>query len=106
MRFTRRLKHVMLMSCIGFVHRTERTDFKREPCKVCSLNGWSAQLLENSQQINTFQLINTQVGTVYKFRTSSPEMTTLWLESLRRDGRSKSATNLNRPIPVNLMTFE
>lgn len=63
-------------------------------------------MLENPQQMNTFQLISTQLGTVYKFRTSTPDMCARWLESLRRDGRSKSATSLDRQLPVNLMTFE
>jgi len=83
---------------------TERSDFKREPCKVCSLDGWSAQLIDNSQQMNTFQLINTSLGTVYKFRTGSANMTAHWLESLRRD--KTQLGNTKKQLPINLMTFE
>lgn len=76
---------------------------------MCSLDGWSAQLLDNPQQMNTFQLVNTQIGTVYKFRTGSPSMTTHWLDSLRRDTlltTPKPSNNIEKQLPVNLMTFE
>lgn len=88
--------------------RTERTDFKREPCKVCSLDGWSAQLMENTPQMNTFQLINTTLGTVYKFRTGSAKMTALWLESLQRFGigGQSDSVSTEKQLPINLMTFE
>lgn len=99
-----------------FCGSSERSDFKREPCKVCALDGWSAQQLLDShapQQVNTFQLINTKLGTVYKFRTSTPELSAQWLEALRREGRSRSVGQLSHggeataaPQPVNLMTFE
>lgn len=86
---------------------TERSDFKREPCKVSSLDGWSAQLMDNSQQMNAFQLINTSLGTVYKFRTGSANMTALWLESLGQGKSDKTQLgNTKKQLPINLMTFE
>lgn len=86
---------------------TERSDFKREPCKVCSLDGWSAQLIDQTgQQMNTFQLINTQLGTVYKFRTGSPNMTVQWLDALRRRSGTDTSTMDTHLPAVNLMTFE
>lgn len=87
---------------LNFYHfRSERSDFKREPCKVSSLDGWTVELTENSSQTNTFQLINSAVGTVYKFRCSSHDLTIAWLKALQK---------ITRPyvekLPTNLMTFE
>ncbi|KAG5675884.1 hypothetical protein PVAND_005749 [Polypedilum vanderplanki] len=81
---------------------SERSDFKREPCKVVSLiDGWTVELTDNSSQTNTFQLINSSIGTVYKFRCSSHELTIAWLKALQK---------VTRPyvekLPTNLMTFE
>lgn len=79
--------------------RSERSDFKREPCKVVSiLDGWTVELTDNSSQTNTFQLMNGSVGTVYKFRCSSHELTIAWLKALQKITRP--------PLPTNLMTFE
>lgn len=81
--------------------RSERSDFKREPCKVSSLEGWTVELTENSSQTNTFQLMNSGIGTVYKFRCSSHDLTIAWLKALQK---------ITRPcvekLPTNLMTFE
>lgn len=81
--------------------RSERSDFKREPCKVSSLDGWTVELTDNSSQTNTFQLMNSGVQTVYKFRCSSHELTIAWLKALQK---------ITRPyvekLPTNLMTFE
>ncbi|KAL7040565.1 hypothetical protein ACKWTF_000449 [Chironomus riparius] len=81
---------------------SERSDFKREPCKVVSLvEGWTVELTDNSSQTNTFQLMNSSIGTVYKFRCSSHDLTIAWLKALQK---------VTRPyvekLPTNLMTFE
>lgn len=90
-----------------FVSRTSRNDFKREPCKMFFLDGWTVQLMENPQQVNTFQLVNSQLGTVYKFRTGSPQMTSLWLTSLRRIANAmQHHQHEEKKLPVNLMSFE
>lgn len=99
----------IIILCFNNKHSfsTERNDFKREPCKVFSLDGWSAQLIDQTgQQMNTFQLINTQLGTVYKFRTNSPNMTVQWLDSLRRRSGTDTSTMDTHLPAVNLMTFE
>ncbi|XP_059620242.1 ras-specific guanine nucleotide-releasing factor RalGPS1 isoform X2 [Phlebotomus argentipes] len=80
----------------------ERGDFKREPCKVCPLDGWRAEQVDNIQQANTFQLVNVSTSTIYKFRTSSPKLTTMWLESLERIAQQSA----EKQLPVNLMSFE
>jgi Ras-specific guanine nucleotide-releasing factor RalGPS len=81
----------------------ERSDYKREPCKVCSLEGWSAEAIEHSQQSNTFQLTNMEMGTAYKFRTGSAEMSRQWLKAIRR---ISSTTEHHQRVPANLMSFE
>lgn len=79
--------------------RSNRSDFKREPCKVVSiLDGWTVELTDNSSQTNTFQLMNASIGTVYKFRCSSHDLTIAWLKALQKITRP--------PLPTNLMTFE
>lgn len=88
-------------------NRTSRSDFKREPCKMCFLDGWSVQVVDNPQQVNTFQLANSQLGTIYKFRTGSTQMTSLWLTSLRRIANAMAQHQQEeRALPVNLMSFE
>lgn len=92
------IKYLFLFSYF----RSERSDFKREPCKVVSLlDGWSVELTDNSSQTNTFQLMNSSAGTVYKFRCSSHDLTIAWLKALQK---------VTRPyvekLPTNLMTFE
>ncbi|XP_063696062.1 ras-specific guanine nucleotide-releasing factor RalGPS2-like [Culicoides brevitarsis] len=92
----------------------ERSDFKREPSKIRSLEGWRATSVENTQQGNTFQLINQDLGHIYKFRTSSSEMTSLWLKALQgnnNDQEKQTAGNGTRQVnskygSANLMTFE
>lgn len=83
---------------------SERSDFKREPCKVCPLEGWFAQVLDNPKHKNTFQLYHRTLGTIYKFRTDSPQATQLWCSTI-----CKLALQQNRvpkSLPINLMSFE
>ncbi|XP_016988825.1 ras-specific guanine nucleotide-releasing factor RalGPS1 isoform X2 [Drosophila rhopaloa] len=81
---------------------SERSDFKREPCKVCPLDGWYAHVSDNTKHKNTFELSHRSSGTVYRFRTDSPQMTHLWSNAI-----CKLATmRVPRPLPTNLMSFE
>lgn len=74
---------------------------------MCFLDGWSVQLMDNPQQVNTFQLVNAQLGTMYKFRTGSTQMTSLWVTSLRRIASAmQQHQHEEKAIPVNLMSFE
>ncbi|ALC41220.1 CG5522 [Drosophila busckii] len=81
---------------------SERGDFKREPCKVCPLEGWYAQVSDNPKHKNTFELYHRQLGTVYKFRTDSPQMTHLWTNAICK----LASTRVPKPLPANLMSFE
>ncbi|XP_037956797.1 ras-specific guanine nucleotide-releasing factor RalGPS1 isoform X2 [Teleopsis dalmanni] len=82
---------------------SSRIDFKREPCKVCPLDGWYAHIIDNPKHKNTFELYNSAIGTVYKFRTDSPQATQMWTNAI-----CKLASERNVPIPMttNLMSFE
>nr|NP_725613.1 Ral GEF with PH domain and SH3 binding motif, isoform A [Drosophila melanogaster]NP_725614.1 Ral GEF with PH domain and SH3 binding motif, isoform B [Drosophila melanogaster]NP_725615.1 Ral GEF with PH domain and SH3 binding motif, isoform E [Drosophila melanogaster]AAF57952.1 Ral GEF with PH domain and SH3 binding motif, isoform B [Drosophila melanogaster]AAM70887.1 Ral GEF with PH domain and SH3 binding motif, isoform A [Drosophila melanogaster]AAM70888.1 Ral GEF with PH domain and SH3 bi len=81
---------------------SERNDFKREPCKVCPLDGWYAHVSDNTKHKNTFELCHRTLGTVYRFRTDSPQMTHLWSNAI-----CKLATmRVPKPLPTNLMSFE
>ncbi|XP_037714683.1 ras-specific guanine nucleotide-releasing factor RalGPS2 isoform X2 [Drosophila subpulchrella] len=81
---------------------SERSDFKREPCKVCALDGWYAHVSDNTKHKNTFELCHRSKGTVYRFRTDSPQMTHLWSNAI-----CKLATmRVPKPLPTNLMSFE
>lgn len=85
--------------------RNERTDFKREPCKVCPLDGWHVEQLEGQQHANSFQLINVSLNTVYKFRTSTTIQASVWVDVLHHIITVHQNAE-PRPIPVNLMSFE
>ncbi|XP_017961703.1 ras-specific guanine nucleotide-releasing factor RalGPS1 isoform X1 [Drosophila navojoa] len=81
---------------------SERGDFKREPCKVCPLEGWSAHVIDNTKHKNSFELYHRTLGTVYKFRADSPQMTHLWTNAICK----LASTRVPKPLPANLMSFE
>ncbi|KPU76820.1 uncharacterized protein Dana_GF11409, isoform B [Drosophila ananassae] len=81
---------------------SERNDFKREPCKVCPLDGWYAHVSDNSKHKNTFELCHRSLGTVYRFRTDSPQMSHLWSNAICKLANLRAP----KPLPANLMSFE
>ncbi|KAH8284620.1 hypothetical protein KR018_008217 [Drosophila ironensis] len=81
---------------------SERNDFKREPCKVCPLDGWYAHVSDNTKHKNTFELCHRTLGTVYRFRTDSPQMTHLWSNAICKLANMR----VPKPLPANLMSFE
>ncbi|XP_017125189.1 ras-specific guanine nucleotide-releasing factor RalGPS1 isoform X2 [Drosophila elegans] len=81
---------------------SERSDFKREPCKVCPLDGWYAHVSDNTKHKNTFELCHRTLGTVYRFRTDSPQMTHLWSNAICKLANMR----VPKPLPTNLMSFE
>ncbi|XP_059225576.1 ras-specific guanine nucleotide-releasing factor RalGPS1 isoform X2 [Stomoxys calcitrans] len=83
---------------------SERSDFKREPCKVCPLEGWFAQVVINPKHKNTFELYHRSLGTIYKFRTDSPQATQLWCSTICKIALQQNRTP--KALPVNLMSFE
>ncbi|XP_021700115.1 ras-specific guanine nucleotide-releasing factor RalGPS2 isoform X2 [Aedes aegypti] len=83
---------------------TERCDYKREPSKICTLEGWNVETKDDAQS-DTFQLVNHQHGHIYKFRTGSSDITLLWLSALNKV-ISQFAPDIPSKPPVNLMSFE
>ncbi|XP_065367681.1 ras-specific guanine nucleotide-releasing factor RalGPS1 isoform X2 [Calliphora vicina] len=83
---------------------SERNDFKREPCKVCPLEGWFAQVIDNPKHKNTFELYHRTLGTIYKFRTDSPQTTQLWCSTICKLALQQHRTP--QTLPINLMSFE
>lgn len=83
---------------------TERSDFKREPSKICSLEGWSIKMKDDFRS-DTFQLVNHQHGHVYNFRANSPEIATHWLNTLN-EVISQIGPEDQAKTPINLMSFE
>lgn len=83
---------------------SERSDFKREPCKVCPLEGWYAHVVDNPKHKNTFELYHQTLGTIYKFRTDSQQATHLWTNMICKLAAQR---NVPKPLPpINLMSFE
>ncbi|KAL0280537.1 UNVERIFIED_CONTAM: hypothetical protein PYX00_001799 [Menopon gallinae] len=80
----------------------ERSDFKREPCKMVPVSGWTACLTENPLQPDLFQLADHQRGNVYKFRTGSRASTLQWCKQIQRIASGVP----EKPLPANLMSFE
>lgn len=83
---------------------SERNDFKREPCKVCPLEGWFAHVIDNPKHKNTFELYHRTLGTIYKFRTDSWQTTQLWCSTICKLSLQQHRTP--KALPVNLMSFE
>ncbi|XP_073846413.1 ral GEF with PH domain and SH3 binding motif [Musca autumnalis] len=84
---------------------SDRSDFKREPCKVCPLEGWYAQVVINPKHKNTFELYHRALGTIYKFRTDSPQATQLWCSTICKIALQQN-NKTQKSVPVNLMSFE
>jgi len=81
-----------------------RNDFKTEPCKLTSIEGWLVMVPENSHsqetEITSFQLADPVMRNVYRFRDGQD--TSSWVYHLTRATRGlKSKTP-----PTNLMSFE
>ncbi|XP_055644466.1 ras-specific guanine nucleotide-releasing factor RalGPS1 isoform X2 [Toxorhynchites rutilus septentrionalis] len=83
---------------------SERRDYKREPSKICTLEGWNVELIDEASS-NTFKLVNHQLGHIYKFRASSADLTSQWLIALNKVITQIAPEFPKRP-PQNLMSFE
>ncbi|XP_053694840.1 ras-specific guanine nucleotide-releasing factor RalGPS2 isoform X2 [Sabethes cyaneus] len=82
----------------------ERSDYKREPSKICNLEGWHVEAKDIGQS-ETFQLVNQQLGHIYKFRTGSTTLNALWLKALSTVISQLTPEIADKP-QVNLMSFE
>jgi len=80
-----------------------RNDFKSEPCKLSTVDGWLVMVPEGQHldaEVNSFQLADPVMRNVYRFRDGAD--TSSWVYHLTRATRGlKSKTP-----PTNLMSFE
>ncbi|XP_055541462.1 ras-specific guanine nucleotide-releasing factor RalGPS1 [Wyeomyia smithii] len=83
---------------------TERSDYKREPAKICNLEGWHVEM-KDTAQCDAFHLVNQQFGHIYKFRTGSTALNALWVKALNAVISQFTIKIVDKP-PVNLMSFE
>lgn len=79
---------------------TSRSDFRDEKCKVLTLDGWVARIVDGDSA-DVFQLVNHRTGTLYKFKTLSQTNAMMWVQVIE-DITNKIVT----PLPANLMSFE
>ncbi|XP_071447008.1 ras-specific guanine nucleotide-releasing factor RalGPS1 isoform X2 [Hetaerina americana] len=80
----------------------DRSDYKRDPCKMVSVVGWLVFLCDIPLQPDLFQLTDPVRGNVYKFRAGTKSAAVQWYRSLQQAITGK----LEKPPPVNLMSFE
>jgi len=80
---------------------TQRSDFKREPCKMVSLVGCRVLLGDNSLHPDLFQIIDHQRGNIYKFKAGTQNMAERWFRHIQQAAKCEQP-----PLPTNLMSFE
>ncbi|PSN39770.1 hypothetical protein C0J52_18554, partial [Blattella germanica] len=82
--------------------KSDRSDFKQEPCKMVPVGGWSVFLSDNPFQPDLFQLTDPNRGNVYKYRAGSKASAQQWCRHLQQ-----AACGIKeKPLPANLMSFE
>nr|XP_015833974.1 PREDICTED: ras-specific guanine nucleotide-releasing factor RalGPS1 isoform X2 [Tribolium castaneum] len=79
----------------------QRSDFKREPCKLVPLMGCQIILGDNSVQQDCFQIIDHHRGNIYKYRAGTKSLAEKWCRHLQQ-----AANGEQTPLPSNLMSFE
>ncbi|XP_066152432.1 ras-specific guanine nucleotide-releasing factor RalGPS2 isoform X2 [Euwallacea fornicatus] len=79
----------------------QRSDFKREPCKIVSLTDCQVFYCDATLHQDTFQLIDHSRGNVYKFRVGTKVLADKWCRLLQQ-----AANGDPTPLPSNLMSFE
>ena len=81
----------------------ERKDYKSDPCKYHSISGWLVMIPDSSLMDScSFQLTDPVQKSVYKFRTSSEDITQIWIRSLQDGALAKTFAVYN----TNLISFE
>merc|ERR1712059_243722 len=81
----------------------ERRDFKSEPCKLVTVEGWLVMLPDTTQEVdfNSFQLADPVMRNVYRFRDSGAGRAS-WVYHLTRATRGQ----MRMTPPTNLISFE
>ena len=81
----------------------DRRDFKSEPYKLATVEGWLVILPEIQQESDTsFQLADPVMRNVYRFRDSSGTDRAAWVYHLNRATRGLKS----KSPPTNLISFE
>ncbi len=92
----------------------ERRDFRAEPCKCHSLDGWAVMVPDSGLGATdelSFQLADPSHRTVvYRFRAPSPELAAVWVRCLHEAANAAAAAAAaereRRQPPANLISFE
>lgn len=79
----------------------ERRDFKSEPCKLATVEGWMVMLPEKLVDSSSFQLADPVMRNVYRFRDSGCDRAA-WVYHLTRATKG----DVRRSPPGNLIEFE
>jgi len=81
----------------------DRRDFKSEPCKLATVEGWLVMLPElQDTDTTSFQLADPVMRNVYRFRDSGGTDRAAWVYHLTRATRGLKSKN----PPANLISFE
>ncbi|KAL1117470.1 hypothetical protein AAG570_004795 [Ranatra chinensis] len=81
---------------------TERTDYRREPCKVTPTTGCLVSLSDNPMHPDIFHIRDPIKSNLYKFKACSREEAQSWFSALQETlGLGQDADN-----PANLISFE
>jgi len=83
----------------------ERRDFKSEPAKLVTVEGWLVMLPDTKQEAvepNSFQLADPVMRNVYRFRDTGGSLSTSWVYHLTRATRGHG----RKDLPANLISFE
>ncbi|XP_067828891.1 ras-specific guanine nucleotide-releasing factor RalGPS1-like [Heptranchias perlo] len=80
---------------------TDRNQFKSSWCKRMCVVGWMPLLLGDPENVDMFQLTDSEHGNSYKFHAESRLNALLWFKHLSRACKSN-----RKQLPLNLMSFE
>ena len=111
--FTSCLKHSGNLGSVSHAKYSQRTyfcskprdrrDFKSEPYKLATVEGWLVILPEIQQESDTsFQLADPVMRNVYRFRDSAGTDRAAWVYHLNRATRGLKS----KSPPTNLISFE
>ncbi|RZF42880.1 hypothetical protein LSTR_LSTR012694 [Laodelphax striatellus] len=81
---------------------SERSNFKREPCKLAPMTGCLVTLTDNPTQPDVFLIRDPHRCNLYKFRAASPESAVEWYEALS----GVLGTEQEKSANTNLISFE
>uniref|UniRef100_A0A1B6D0P2 Ras-GEF domain-containing protein n=1 Tax=Clastoptera arizonana TaxID=38151 RepID=A0A1B6D0P2_9HEMI len=80
---------------------SERSDFKKEPCKIAAMSGCMVSLSDNPLQTDVFHIRDPHRSNMYKFRASSQCAAHQWYDALK-----KLSILQEKLTPTNLISFE